>query len=106
MGVRRRSSALRKTKRVCGKGPSDASTRVVLPWSTCAMMAMLRRAGLATDISSVYRGRGSGIGVALGDCDGDRSLLTRQTVQQGACLIGQLLIVEQLLRKSLGIVAA
>src|SRR3954469_11819695 len=27
---------------------SSASTRVVLPWSTCAMIATLRRSGLAT----------------------------------------------------------
>src|SRR3954467_7354594 len=38
---------------------SRASTRVVLPWSTWAMMATLRRRELAGDIPPVYRPRHS-----------------------------------------------
>src|SRR5947209_4457734 len=36
---------------------SSPSTRVVLPWSTCAMIATLRLSGLAVAIPSVYRQR-------------------------------------------------
>src|SRR4051812_42123622 len=71
-------SATRSLARKVPLWCSSASTSVVLPWSTCAMIATLRRSGLATsalpgceegfsadrDILSVYRTRGLGLGAS------------------------------------------
>src|ERR1044071_5034940 len=73
-----------------------ASTSVVLPWSTWAMMATLRRRGLAiTDPTSVLR--------RPHDCR--RRSLT-QARQQLARPLAELLVVDDLLGVDAGIVGA
>ena len=52
-------SATRSLARKVPLWCSSASTSVVLPWSTCAMMATLRRSGLATSARPPALGRGS-----------------------------------------------
>src|SRR3954466_9429909 len=71
----------------------SASTSVVLPWSTCAMMATLRREGFATDISPVYRG------VAP-----DWAVDSFEPFEQGARALAELGIVSHLLRETAGVV--
>src|SRR5260221_9675287 len=106
------SMARSATRSLARKVPlwcSSASTSVVLPWSTCAMMATLRRSGLATsdlpgweegfstdkDILPVYRDQGPGI---WAQAQGSGLRAFREPREDFLRAIAELLVVHHLVR--------